>query len=494
MLNSKRGDNVMRRRVLMVIVAIALLCCVFGALVACESYKADPISPVADKDALVESNGGLAVKQGNYVYFINGYSGYLTDNGEDNWFGNVIKGAIYRGTLKEDGSLGDYVVVVPKSVMADSQDVGFSVFGEYIYYVSPSPDEDRNSGKVNTSTLQFLRTKIDGTGTQLILSVDNTSVRYKYTATKLFVYDDTNSENKILYAKDLTASSFSASDMGDVVAEKVTSVWFPKNENYDPKKTEAAIGDYVFYTVDTEDEYDSDNVLCVASPDLRVNKKVIKENSYTDKTYNISVIASALTDDGKIALYYTKTSYAALSTTAQAEGTFAYLFDSTFTFNEGAEKMISNDSLSGVYAVGFEGLLQYGESNKTVFYKTNGEKISYGDLKMNTFITMDDTYFYYLNSDTKLLRFAKSDDQNACYAYSANDKQKFMTSFTGVDRIGDYLYGIVDDEYDYVYRLDLTTIDPTDPSATKFERIGVATEEDEAKMKAAESSDSDSEK
>jgi len=224
---SKRGDIVMRRRVLLVIVAIALLCCVFGALVACESYKASPIDPVGDKDATVESNGGLAVKQGNYLYFVNGYTGYLTANGEDNWFGNVTKGAIVRATYKEDGTLGDYVVVVPKSIMADSEDVGFSIFGEYIYYVSPSPDEDRNSGSVKTSTLQFLRTKIDGTDTQLILSIDNTSIRYKYTSKALFIYDTSDSENKILYAKDLTKNRFKKRDKGTVIAEKVTSVWFP---------------------------------------------------------------------------------------------------------------------------------------------------------------------------------------------------------------------------------------------------------------------------
>ena len=485
---TKRGDTVMRRRVLMVIVAIALLCCVFGALVACESYKATPISPVGDKDAVVESNGGLVVKQGNYLYFVNGYSGYLTENGEDNWFGNVTKGAIVRATINEGGSLSDYVVVVPKSVMADSEDIGFSIFGEYIYYVSPSADEDRNSGSVKTSTLQFLRTKIDGTGTQLILTLDNTSVRYKYTSAALFIYDTTDSENKILYAKDLTKNKFKKKDMGTVIAEKVTSVSFPKNETYDPKKGVTA-ADYVFYTKATEDQYDSNNILYVASPDGSVNKEVIGENSYGDKKYSLSFVSSAVTND-KVALYYTKTSYVAMSSTSQVEGTFGYSFDATFTFNKDNEKKLTSESLSSVYAVGFDGLLVYGSDKNTVLYKTDGTQQFYGELKMNTFIAMDDTYFYYLNGDSKLLRFAKSDDQNACYAYDGD--KKFMTSFTGVERFGNYLYGIIDDDYDYVYRLDLTTISATDITAAKLERIGIVTEADDKKMKEEEkSSDSD---
>ena len=475
----------MRRRVLMVIVSIALLCCVFGALVACESYKATPISPVGDKNAPVESNGGLVVKQGDYLYFVNGYSGYLTTNGEDNFFGHVTKGAIVRVSYHEGGTLGnDPVVVVPKSVMADSADVGFSIYGEYIYYVSPSPEEDRNSGTVNTGTLQFLRTKIDGTGTQRILSIDNTSVRYKYTPTALFIYDETDSQNKVLYTKDLTKKGFKKT----VISDKVTSVQFPKSENYDPE-TGVTIADYVFYTKDTEDTYDADNILYVASPDGKVNKEVIGESSYGDKGYNISMITSAVTDDGKIALYYTKTSYSAMASSSETEGTFAYLFDSSFTFDKAGEKKMTTESLSDVYAVGFEGVYVYGSEKATIFYKTDRTQATYGDLKMNKIIAIDDTYFYYLNGDNKLLRFAISGEENACYAYS--EDKKFMTSFTGVECFKGCVYGIVDDDYDYVYRLDLATISATDPSAVKFERIGKLTAADAEKLEKAEEESED---
>ena len=79
----------MRKRVFLVIVAIALLACVLGALVACESYKSSSVIKGGEKDAVVESNGGLVVKQGGYLYFVNGYSGYLTTQGKDNWFATL---------------------------------------------------------------------------------------------------------------------------------------------------------------------------------------------------------------------------------------------------------------------------------------------------------------------------------------------------------------------------------------------------------------------
>ena len=117
----------MRKKLVLSIVAIALLACLACAMIACESYHAKALEKVGDKDAVVESNGGLVVRQGSYLYFVNGYTGYLTEKGEQNWFGKVTKGAIVRVTYHNDGTLGDdYTVVVPKSVMASSENVGFS--------------------------------------------------------------------------------------------------------------------------------------------------------------------------------------------------------------------------------------------------------------------------------------------------------------------------------------------------------------------------------
>ena len=243
----------MRKKVLLKVIAIALLACVVCTMFACESYKASALSKVGDKNAVVESNGGLVVKQGGYLYFINGYTGYLTEKGKQNWFGKVTKGAIVRVTYNEDGTLGDdYTVVVPKSVMASSANVGFSIFGEWIYYVSPSAEEDR-SGKVQTDTLQFMRTKIDGTDTQVILNWNNNSVEYKYTANALVFFD---SENGKLYSKDLTVKKFKKKKPGDLIDEDVASVYFPKNETYDPKATSASVADYVLYTKNSEASYE----------------------------------------------------------------------------------------------------------------------------------------------------------------------------------------------------------------------------------------------
>ena len=414
------------------------------------------------------------------MYFVHGYSGYLTSQGKDNWFGNVVKGAIVRAKYQADGSLCYYVVVVPKSVMASSENVGFSIYGEYIYYVSPSADEDR-SGSVQTDTLQFLRTKLDGTGTQLILSIDNTSVKYKYTPTALFIYD--NSDSK-LYAKDLTKKRFKKKDLGTCVAEEVSSVYFPKNESYDPEKGVTA-ADYVFYTKSSKASYEYSNTLYVVSPDGKVNKEVIGENTYADAKYNVSLVSSVVEDE-KVTIYYTKTSYVGTSSSGTVVGTYAYRFqDAEFSFAAANEKKLTTKSLSTVFPLGYEaGVVVYGSDQNTVLYQNDEKVTTFGTLKMNTLVAVRDGYFYYVNGDNKILRFAMDDSANACFAYGTSES--VMTSFTGVEYFDGYLYMIVDDEYDYVYRLKLDTISATDPDASALERIGILSAADEEKMKKAE--------
>ena len=384
--------------------------------------------------------------------------------------------------------MSDYVVVVPKSVMASSENVGFSIYGEYIYYVSPSADEDR-SGSVQTDTLQFLRTKLDGTGTQLILSIDNTSVQYKYTPTALFIYD--SSENK-LYSKDLTKKRFKKKDLGTCVAEEVASVYFPKNETYDPAKGVTA-GDYVFYTKSSKESYEYSNTLYVVSPDGKVNKEVIGATSYANAKYNVSLVSSVV-EDGKVTIYYTKTSYVGTSSSGTVVGTFAYQFkDADFAFAAANEKKLTTKSLSTVFPLGYEaGIIVYGSGTNTVLYQNDEKVTTYGALQMSTLVAVQGGYFYYVNSDNKILRFAMDDQSNACFAYGTSEN--VMTSFTGVEYFDGYLYMIVDDDYDYAYRLKVDTISASDPDAVSFERIGIVTSADEEKMKEAEEESDSTEK
>jgi len=480
----------MRRKFWLLVIGVLLLVCALCSFAACESYKATALKKVGDPKAVVYSNGGLVVRQGNYLYFVNGYSGYLSDNGKDNWFGTPVKGAIVRVTYNADGSLGnDYTVVVPKTVMASSENVGFSIFGNWIYYVSPSPDTDRY-GKVQTDTLQFLRTKLDGTGTQLILELDDTSVKYKYTASALVYFD--SSKNK-LYSKSLTAKKFDEDEKGNVIDEKVSSVHFIKNETYDPAVKGFTVGDYILYTKNSEASFDYTNTLYACDPRGKNKQTVITSSSYTDGKYSISLLGSKV-EDGALSIYYTKTAYVGTSSSGSVVGTYAYRFaaGNTFNFAVANEKELTYASLSSIYPLGYEeGVVK--TSSDAVLYRIDGTATSYGSLDLSTLVAVQNDTFYYLK-DSELYYYPMDGESNAHRAYTTGEKM--MTSFTGVEYYDGYLYFILDDDYDYMARIKLADVDiysGKDAAVTRVAKLTKADkkaiEEEEAEKAAEESSE-----
>jgi len=478
----------MRKKICLLVIGVILLVCALATLAACESYKATALEKVGDANAKVYSNGGLVVEQGGYLYFINGYTDYLTENPKDNWFGTPVKGAIVRVTYNADGTLGDdYVIVVPKTVMASSENVGFSIFGEWIYYVSPSAATDR-SGKVQTDTLQFMRTKIDGTGTQVIFEIDNTSVKYKYTSSALVWYDSTDSK---LYSKDLSAKSFKKSAKGDCIAEDVASVHFIKNEEYDPAAKDTPVADYVLYTKNSEKSYDNSNTLYAVAPRGGDPKTLIGENTYTDGKYSISVLASSV-EGNALAIYYTKTSYVGTSSSGTVVGTYAYRF-AAGTALAGVvaanEVRLSASDLSSIVPISYaEGVVKTGSN--TVIYHTDGtDPSTFGDLDVSTLLTVRNGAFYYLNSDGIILYYPLDNSGNAHFAYTTGEKA--MTSFTGAEYFDGYFYFIVDDDYDYMSRVKLSEIDVYSGKDAAVTRVAIVNAEDKEKMESEEKEDKD---
>lgn len=466
----------MYKRIITIVFAFVLVLMLAFSLMGCESYSVDKLSTVSDADAVVVSNGGLAVQQGDYLYFINGYSGYLSENGKDNWFGNVVKGAIVRVLVNSDGTLGeDYVTVVSKSVMASSEGVGFSIFGNYIYYVSPSSAEDRR-GNVETDTLQFMRTKIDGTGTQVILNITNNDVKYKYTKNALIYFDD---EDGKLYSKNLKVKKFKKKEKGDVLAEDVSSVYFPENSYYDPNVEEGYAGEYVFFTKASEENYEYSNTLYVTSPRGSFKEVVIGEDSYTSGKYGISILSSSVSD-GKLAIYYTKTAYSGTDSTGTVEGTYAYEFaDDTFAFDSANEKLLSSQTLEKIYPISFgEGIISYGSTNLTVFYTDGTVPTVYDGFSATDVWAVYGGKIYYVNSSTQLLCYNMDNTANAELLVSG----AVLNTFTQPDVINGYMYYILDNDYDYTYRMKMGSYSIADTTAFVNGMIGVVTDADREAM------------
>ncbi|MGN0819146.1 MAG: hypothetical protein ACI4M6_01945 [Christensenellaceae bacterium] len=158
-------------------------------LVACSpSFK----STVTDySSGEVTSNGGFAVEKGEYVYFING----VEQKTASNTFGQVEKGALYRMKKSEIGSGVKAELVIPKVMYANRNGVnnGIFIFGDYVYYATPSNRKD-SAGDVMTSSTEFTKTKLDGTDSKIIATIKD-SDEYRFVKSGENVYLVLNTSN-----------------------------------------------------------------------------------------------------------------------------------------------------------------------------------------------------------------------------------------------------------------------------------------------------------
>ncbi|MBO4535432.1 MAG: hypothetical protein J5755_05795 [Clostridia bacterium] len=389
----------MKKKIFVIIAMLVVVCLV---LVGCESYKNAKFDK-GDVSAPVLSNGGSVVVQGNYVYFVNGYSGYLK-TATANWFGNVLKGAILRLPVGET-DMSKAEVIVPKSVMSESSHTGFSIYGDYIYYVSPSGDEDR-SGNVLTGNLQFLRTGLDGQNTAIILEIeDGTSTSYKYAPNGLYYVKDSN-----LYFK-AYAKKYNKKKDGCLIAKDVTGTFFPVSETYQGQET---LSDAVFYTKAAEKTYDYSNELWVYYGGK--STKVIDKFTFTNdpvteykKAFSVSLLTSRTEANGSLTLVYSKSYYVGTSSSGTTAGTFAYNFASAAefeAFNPSKEVQFSTEALSSPYCLGIdEGLIAVTSSVMTHYTNVGGQmnaegyKDDYGSISAGTVFADHGGYIYYLASE-----------------------------------------------------------------------------------------------
>ena len=144
------------KKILSLVAAATLL---VGAFAGCKNneYKGDAITGY--QGGAVASNGGFAVEQGDFVYFINGAEEYTASNE----YGEVVKGSLMR-IAKTDLASGDYTkvkTIVPSLFVAQNYDAGIYIYGDYVYYATPTTDKNM-AGDVQNTWIDFKRAKLDG--------------------------------------------------------------------------------------------------------------------------------------------------------------------------------------------------------------------------------------------------------------------------------------------------------------------------------------------
>lgn len=214
------------------------------AVSACDGvYKSEALK--GDFSGEVVSNGGFAVQKGNYVYFINGKQ----SNTADNTFGSVETGAIQRisvADLKAHNYQG-VETVVPSIAHSGNNNGGLFVYGNYVYYSTPSAEKN-SDGEIQNSTVQFKSAKLDGTGTMKGYYAEYTdnSIEYRFVEVDNVVYLLYVAKSEDLYGTAYTNlhSVNTATGKDTLLAYNVGSVMFDSKDVTNPR---------VYYTMSVTD-------------------------------------------------------------------------------------------------------------------------------------------------------------------------------------------------------------------------------------------------
>ncbi|MDE7215310.1 MAG: DUF5050 domain-containing protein [Clostridia bacterium] len=422
-----------------ILVFCLVICMAVGVFAACDSSKYGPIGTTEYKDSEVVNNGGLVIQQGGYLYYVNGMDATANiTKPQDNYFGKAsVKGSIMKSEINEDGSLGKTDVVVPKMFYTSASNGGFYIYGEWIYYLSPSTKTD-NQSNVLTSQLVAFRTKIDGTKTQEIATLSTNSVQYVFTE-KEFIYYSDNTLNKVGYDNskvDKKPTAISEEISSVLFTSKSTTVFFVKSSENNARRN-----NNVFVYVDGE------------------VKEVTTDSTYPDSGNNLKeqfTYSLVSYDVKENVLFYTKAMLA--NDASKTTSTYGYKFGDDFTLDPSKEKKFAVSALSNIVNLGFDkGVLDMSAATLTM-YKPLAKDANVNDTQ--TLATLSSTGAKIVKIDENEMYFVLS---NALYKVDYNDKNAIVdklseeainSSWLTISVIGDYMY-YIENTYSYMYRLNL---------------------------------------
>lgn len=441
----------MKKKLFSVFAAVLVLVICIAALVACNPYKADSIGS-GDSSAAVESNGGYVVKQGRFIYFINGYVGESADNA----WGAATKQGIVRAEIK-DGKVDptSAKLVVPKSVYNSSTAGGIAIHGEWIYYTSVNTDKDK-TGTASTVNTDFMRTKTDGSLTQLIGTIGTRSAKYLFTTSRVLYYTD----NTIGYI-DFSGMNDKATDKGKGAVKGTLA-----------ENVENVVWDYatdsIFYvqTAPSEDSYKNYNNLCTIKADGSGQKVLATQTTFVAEgvdpvndqlnVFKYNILNLYVESDGDCTLYYTKSH--TFSSSSVPDG----LFMAKASNVKGTEKNLNTIASTTLVPLGYaEGALAYNAHSVYCWYngveKENPVQVTTTSQTIWKVDKAKGVVYYTASSSAKSI--SKISYREAKDNAAVIMEEGIKTDWLVLDFVGNDFYFFASDDDNYLHTVNLETFD-----------------------------------
>lgn len=475
------------KKTLTKISAIIVLCVLLLAGCA-EKWAAVGGGPAAD--AAVAGNGGLTVQKGNFLFFINGTSSTTAANS----YGVVEKGSIVRQDL--DKPEEEPVIVVPKIVLSSFKGGGFYIFGDRLYYPSPSEGEDNRGNKL-TSYLDFFSVKLDGTDNTKIFTLSANSGAYKF-------YQD--AESKAVYLTYVSGTTVKTVDCASKDREKsathatIISAFtgtlkmaddgyiYYNATVYDEKKPETALSYKSFMAVHYKGGQANDIAFLDGTPLIKSKTQMGDAAGEAMPKYDIT-LSEVKEFDGKTTLFYTRKEVSAHGNLPVDTEPFLY----SYTVGEENEILLVASSTTD----SFDFTNRFFTS-PTAFFGTYNSQLYYIDLGLNggqplphvqllpaapsQILFVKGDFVYYTNSSNFLTK-KQFRGENISFSEGTVVLKDVALNTTGLspEIVGNDLYFVRSngDYINYVYRLDITLEEPEAKLASKIAAADVIEEDEE---------------
>ncbi len=430
---------------LVAVCALGLIACGGGS-----SWKSSAVKKFYDANGAragsVTGNGGFVAEDEKYYYVING----VGDSTAKNSFGAPVKGSLIA-VSKADVTKSQ--IIVPKLFVASDYGAGVYIYGDYVYYGSPSTDKN-SSGDIDNEKMTFAKTKLDGTGTKTFFTVDSLSNEYRFVeigGEVCLLYYDADDTALVSYN---TAKKKSAEII--VTSDEITE----------------SLGDYKFlsdgtivYTVtvyegDYNENYDrqtADYNKIYAYKNGTSTEIISGDDSVIHKTFTISAVNGSK-------VFYTSTDGTSSPITK------TYVFDTANLAVAPVEVKNTAYAVADALIVGEDVYMKDSNGNKLVKSSLTGDdNLKEYVAEAETFgklLFLKGDYIYYINSNSKIARIfvgtlpaLGATDYEEKISEQLVSEDTVLTSWYAPELIGNVIFYVDDSALglSYVKCIDLST-------------------------------------
>ncbi len=461
------------KKILIAIISIIMATCIFAGC----GDSATPLQNVGGQ--VLSGNGSFVVEKGDYVYFINGQEAVTVDNE----FGKVEKASLVRikTTDLANPKTAKIETVIPKLMISASYKTGVFVYGDYVYYATPSNRKDKQSNVLNNQT-QFFRfdLKTGKAGDYIAIATDNTT-EYRFvendgTVYLMFIESETHDEHA-----HKTLCVYNADSGKEVEVEiefeellmaedNSSTVYFTKHGYNEVNEEDEKYQEIYKYTVG---ETEAKLVLNGSPESLNILQgatfSLIKNNG----KYLIYKQSSIDTTNASVKYYAIET--ASSETPTLLGGSNDYI-DAALTANAYIKSLTEIYYMDKTTELGGFAKFDY-----TVHDMTNGRFPICKDVSGYNFQFVQDGYAYFSNSEGMYFR---CDLEGNNFSQINGVAMKTATDWYKPRVIGNYFIGSYSNElYDsYVYVVDMTNIGDKEAYDKYLEDVKVDDEEHVLKL------------